>query len=129
MSARHSMFILDLHNSLLKNTTVSNNYKLSSVCLAQGVAFKWIQQGIEYQVSGAMSKELNTFENCYKVANKIMTGKIEAPIEIKDKNIYAFSFYFDRLRSARLVEENGGIVSLSELFLKTLTSMRVYKYI
>jgi len=117
MSARMNMFNHDLHNSL--NRTELGG--LSSVCVPHGTRFKWFQQGIEYTVNGARSKELNTFENCFKIALKTLTNNIKAPVELKDKRIYAFSFYYDRLKSANLLEITN-VLKLSEIQKKAAES-------
>lgn len=119
MSARMSMFKNDLHKSLLSNSSQTANY-LSSVCLSADVSINWLHQGINYSVKGPRSKELSTFANCFKIATKVVKNKISAPAELIDKNIYAFSFYFDRLRSANILEESGGVVQLSEILSKSL---------
>ncbi len=117
MSARMNMFNLDLHDSL--NRTGPGG--LSSVCVPHGTRFKWLQQGVEYTVNGARSKEMNTFENCYKIAVKTFVNRIEAPVELREKKIYAFSFYYDRLKSARLLEGTN-VLKLGEVQKKALES-------
>lgn len=124
MSARMNIFKQDLHLKLLtKNSSdiFQNPNLLSSACLSSENDFKWVQQGVEYNVKGPANKKLYSFENCYKIAAKTIKGNIKAPNELRDKSLYAFSFYYDRLRSANLLEESGGVVKLSDILSKALS--------
>jgi hypothetical protein len=125
MSARMSIFAYD--TLYLYPESNSSNFQLprelTSVCLPVNKSFSWIQQGVEYIVSGPKYKELNSFHSCYKSTIKIIKNKIKAPVELRDKEIYAFSFYYDRLKSANLlINENGGVVQLSDILDKALAS-------
>lgn len=119
LSARMDMFNKDLHKRLQINQTIDPN-QLTSVCIPSGQSFTWTQQGVDYSIKGASNKNLNSFNNCYKTALKIIKNKIQAPSELKDKSLYAFSFYYDRLKSANLIPSSGGIVKISEILQKAL---------
>ena len=103
MSARMNIFANDMLRLLQKNVINKTNH-LTSVCLPANQTFSWLQQGITYTVSGPNYKNQNSFANCFKSAIKTIENKIVAPVEIRDKEIYAFSFYYDRLKSAQLLK-------------------------
>ena len=53
-------------------------------------------------MAGPKNKNLHSFTNCLDSVKRTIENKINAPVELRDKEIYAFSFYFDRLNSAKL---------------------------
>jgi hypothetical protein len=101
MSARMNIFNSDPIRFVLTSHKAKPN-ELMSVCLPANQSFTWVQQGVEYLVRGPTYKQLNSFENCYKTTMKTIQNKINAPVELRDKDIYAFSFYYDRLKSANM---------------------------
>ena len=80
--------------------------ELFSVCLPTNHRSKWTQQNIDYFVNGPFLKEKHSYENCYDEVIKRFGdnyhNKLNAPSEIQNKDIYAFSFFFDRLSSAKI---------------------------
>lgn len=114
------IFKRDLHIRLEHNQTRHPN-QLSSVCLSSEHNFTWTQQGVDYAVKGPSKKELYSFHNCYKVAISMMENKLSTPTEMRDKSLYAFSFYYDRLKSAKLIPKSGGIVKVSDILEKALS--------
>ncbi len=71
----------------------------------------WVQQGIEYKVIGPESKLHHSFEKCSFNVVKTIENKFSAPAELRNKEIYAFSFYFDRLTSAKIFESKNIILN------------------
>jgi hypothetical protein len=63
---------------------------------------KWNQQNIEYTVRGPTTKEEHSYENCYQDVIKRFDENFKAPKEIQSKDVYAFSFFFDRLNAAKI---------------------------
>lgn len=116
MSARMNIFKLDKY----QNATLPRTH-LSSVCLPTAHSSTWLQQGTDFTVLGPESEQKNAFLSCYKTVQKSVKGQIQAPSELKDKKLYAFSFYFDRLKSAHMVDEQGGVVSLSDILDKAMS--------
>lgn len=114
MSARMNMFDQDTFKFLQQDDRIGKDDKFS-VCMPSMHSSVWTQQGVNYKVLGPKNAKLNTFENCFKIASKSVKDKIYAPSELSNKNIYAFSFYYDRLKSAGALKENGGQVSLASI--------------
>jgi hypothetical protein len=67
-------------------------------------------------VKGISKNGMQSFDNCYRAVIKTIENKINAPVELREKEIYAFSFYFDRLNSAKLLKSIFKIFYLSSLF-------------
>ena len=76
-----------------------------SVCLPNNFNSKWIQQAIEYSVYGpsVYNKDVSSYDRCYESVMKTFQDKISVPKEIANKEIYAFSYYFERLFQAKLI--------------------------
>lgn len=102
MSARMNIFRIDPLKMLQINNQSQSTNELISVCLQENKNFIWIQQGVEYTVKGPINKNQHSFEKCYSNVLKTIENKINAPDELRDKDIYAFSFYFDRLNNAKM---------------------------
>lgn len=120
MSARMNIFNQDTLKFFQKNQTLGGKDKFS-VCLPPNHSSVWTQQGVDYTVLGPKNENQSTFENCYKIAHRTIKNKIKSPGELADKNIYAFSFYFDRLKSAQMFDEKGGVLQLSDILAKAMT--------
>ena len=109
-------FIID--NEPVKST------ELTSVCIPYETSFIWTQQNIDYTVKGTNTKVKHSFENCFSNVIKTIENKINAPVELRDKEIYAFSFYFDRLNSAKLLK--GIFVRKFKLIFKSIFFLIFY---
>ena len=99
------------------------NTELTSVCIAIESNFIWRQQGIDYTVKGFNNQAKHSFENCYKSVTKTIENKINAPVELRDKEIYAFSFYYDRLNSAKLLK---GVLKFSIFIVNYLFVFQIF---
>lgn len=99
MSARMNIFKQDQ----FQNASLTPS-QLSSVCLPTAHSSTWLQQGTDFTVLGPQSEPKNVFRSCYRTVMKTVKGQIQAPSELRDKKLYAFSFYFDRLKSANMVD-------------------------
>jgi Golgi nucleoside diphosphatase len=115
MSARLSIFLKDKEAA---------QGQLSSVCLPVGHRGSWLQQNVEYKVSGPQVKVEKVYEACLSQVLRVLDANIDnkteaklVPKEIEDKDIYAFSFFYDRLNaSAMFRDEDGGQVKLEEIY-------------
>jgi hypothetical protein len=108
MSARLSIFETEQLNSA---------NELRSVCLSEAISTTWKQQNIEYKISGHTNVTQN-FADCYKKVLKIIENKLSLPNDLKNKNVYAFSYYYDRLGHSKIINKEGGVVSLSAIKIK-----------
>lgn len=116
MSARMNIFRVDTLKLLLNNEQQASK-ELTSVCITTESNFIWTQQGIDYTVKGISKNGKQSFDNCYRAVIKTIENKINAPVELREKEIYAFSFYFDRLNSAKLLKNSsGGLIQISDIF-------------
>jgi ectonucleoside triphosphate diphosphohydrolase 5/6 len=64
----------------------------------------WTQQGVEYTITGPSQIEHHSFDKCYANVLKIVENRINTPAEMQFKEIYAFSYFYDRLKSANMVK-------------------------
>ena len=87
MSARMSIFKSD-EFSITKDINT-----LSSVCFKSSHESLWKQQNIEYKIKGVDKREQN-FDDCYLNVKKQVENRLNAPVELRKKKIFAFSFYF-----------------------------------
>lgn len=63
---------------------------------------KWTHQNVQYMIE--KSDGGPSFEKCYSNVLKTIEGKFLSLPELNSKEIYAFSYFFDRFRSARLLK-------------------------
>lgn len=110
MSARLNI----IHNDPL-NLGNKNNPLFSS-CIPTGKNFTWSQQGKDYSLSGSIEKNFTSYDKCSKVVLKTIGEKFKAPPDLDSKQIYAFSFYYDRLNSAKMFgDKHGGWIEIVKI--------------
>lgn len=61
---------------------------------------KWTHQNVEYTILGYTD---SSFEKCYSNVLKTLGNKFTQLSELKEKEIYAFSYFYDRLNSAKVL--------------------------
>ena len=90
--------------------------QLFSSCIPNGRNFTWSQQGVDYFLSSSFLNNSTSYENCSKIVLKIIENKFEAPPDLNSKDIYAFSFYYDRLNKAKLFgDKHGGRIRIEKI--------------
>ena len=109
MSARMNIFKTEI---FLKTKAEENI--LASVCLTSKHDGIWTQQNINYKIIGINGRQRN-FDDCYLNVRQTIENKMNAPVELRQKKIFAFSFYYDRLSSAKLVGEEGGVINVENI--------------
>lgn len=67
---------------------------------------KWTQQSVQYTVE--VPEGGASFEKCQAGVLKTIEGKILSLAELNTKEIYAFSYFYDRFNAAKLLK-NGKI--------------------
>jgi len=88
------------------NYKVLSKHLFKSVCMPPNHSSKWIQQNIEYIVLGPSKKEDHSYANCYQDVIKKFESNLNAPKEIQLKDVYAFSFFYDRLNAAKVFNKS-----------------------
>lgn len=84
--------------------------KLSSPCfsnLSPNQSVNWKFQHVIFEISKVNS--INSFEKCYKLAQDFVVNSIHKPEEIKDREIYLLSYYFDRMADVNVIQATNGI--------------------
>ncbi len=106
-----------------ESLTTSTN-QLQSVCVPENTTTSWKQQNTEYTISGHATIKQN-FDGCYNSVLKIIENKLNAPNDLKNKNIYAFSLYYDQLLKSGAIDEEGGSVDLNLIAAKAKDGKKI----
>lgn len=108
MSARKSIFELDSDQTNTAATT--GGKKLRSVCLnSPPSGLKWVHQNIEYSIDQPPTTTSNSssiFDQCYSKVRQTLGNKFLQLPELNSKDVYAFSYFYDRLNSAKLLKDD-----------------------
>ncbi|XP_076236069.1 nucleoside diphosphate phosphatase ENTPD5 isoform X2 [Calliopsis andreniformis] len=132
MAARKAILT---HGMNLENPNAKTPIEIRSECVNPIVSTEWSYGGLNYLVKGPVNgthklvktqnfaggevdRPIVNFSECLKIIEKYV-GKIKVkPEGLKDHEIYAFSYYFDRATEVGLVDPfSGGIIQVSA-FLK-----------
>ncbi|XP_011335310.1 ectonucleoside triphosphate diphosphohydrolase 5 isoform X2 [Ooceraea biroi] len=107
--------------------------ELRSECINPIVSAEWSYGGRDYVVKGPTNgtyklvktqnfaggdenKPIVRFPECLKIVEKHVSTLANKPIGLKDHEVYAFSYYFDRATEVALIDPFlGGVVQLSSL--------------
>lgn len=129
----HSYLGLGLNEgrkSVLQVGNANNSQILKSECINPLVNTKWKHGGKEYSVQGpekphyVQSKvegeifkdPVVDFNICKKIVEKVV-GHIDKPSELNERDIYAFSYYYDRAAESGLIDfKTGGQVNVESFF-------------
>lgn len=129
MSARKSIFELDSDQTSIKirhllnpniitsklnitkdTAATTGGKKLRSVCLnSPPSGLKWVHQNIEYSIDQPPTTTANSsiFDQCYSKVRQTLGNKFLQLPELNSKDVYAFSYFYDRLNSAKLLKGNS----------------------
>ena len=58
---------------------------------------------MEYTLLGPKERKQHSFDTCFKSVLQIIENKLNAPAEVRHKQIFAFSFFFDILKKAGII--------------------------
>ncbi|XP_031841057.1 ectonucleoside triphosphate diphosphohydrolase NTPase isoform X2 [Nomia melanderi] len=126
------------HGMKLNNVNPRANIEVRSECINPIISTEWSYGGFNYLVKGPISgthklvktqnfaggeedRPIVNFSECLKIIEKYASKIKNKPEGLKDHEIYAFSYYFDRATEVSLVDPFfGGVVQVSE-FLKQAT--------
>lgn len=65
----------------------------------------WTQQNVEYTVRGFESANEHNFQNCQSTVLSTFGNDFIQLDELVSKEIYAFSFFYDKLKTVKLVND------------------------
>lgn len=103
-------------NLAKKDSTVKT---LKSVCIGNGLlpakGLNWTQQNVEYSVVGVSN--LASFDQCYAKVRSSLVANITRLPELNSKEIYAFSYFFDRLNSAKALSRKNRNIFIDSLII------------
>ncbi|XP_078042483.1 ectonucleoside triphosphate diphosphohydrolase NTPase isoform X1 [Augochlora pura] len=121
------------HGLNLDNVNPRETTEIRSECVNPIVSTEWSYGGLNYLVKGPISgahklvknqnfaggevdRPIVNFQTCLKIIEKYVSGIKNKPEGLKDHEIYAFSYYFDRATEVGLVDPFfGGVVQVSAL--------------
>ncbi|XP_076757379.1 ectonucleoside triphosphate diphosphohydrolase 5-like isoform X1 [Xylocopa sonorina] len=123
------------HGMNLDNVNKKDTIEVRSECVNPIVSSEWSYGGLNYLVKGPVNgthklvktqnfaggevdKPIVNFSECLKIIEKYVGMIKNKPEGLKDHEIYAFSYYFDRATEVSLVDPFcGGVIQVSA-FLK-----------
>ncbi|XP_015433577.1 PREDICTED: ectonucleoside triphosphate diphosphohydrolase 5 isoform X2 [Dufourea novaeangliae] len=123
------------HGKNLENVNPRETVEIRSECINPIVSTEWRYGALNYLVKGPLNgthklvknqnfaggevdRPIVNFSECLKIIEKYVNGVKNKPEGLKDHEIYAFSYYFDRATEVGLVDPFfGGVVQVSA-FLK-----------
>lgn len=114
MAARKAILT---HN--MNVTNLKGPIEIHSECINPIVSTEWSYQGRDYRVKGPINgtyklvktqnfaggdenKPIVCFAECLKIIKEYVVTNMEKPIGLKDHEVYAFSYYFDRATEVRI---------------------------
>jgi len=68
---------------------------------------KWFFEGMDYEIMGERMSE-HSFEECYQIAKGLVANAIHKPEEIKSRQIYAMSYFYDRMLDSKVIKPQAG---------------------
>jgi len=116
MAARKAILT---YNMNLEDTNPKVPIEIHSECINPIISTEWSYQGRDYRVKGPINgtyklvktqnfaggdenKPIVRFAECLKIIEKYVGTLMEKPIGLKDHEVYAFSYYFDRATEVRI---------------------------
>ncbi|XP_013788980.1 ectonucleoside triphosphate diphosphohydrolase 5-like isoform X2 [Limulus polyphemus] len=90
---------------------------LRSPCIHPLIMKSWQHGGMEYLVMGLESGNYG-FDACFDRAKTFVGNNIHVAEELKQRPVYAMSYYYDRAVDSELIDKDDGGVVLVEDFLK-----------
>ncbi|XP_029675171.1 ectonucleoside triphosphate diphosphohydrolase 5 isoform X1 [Formica exsecta] len=128
MAARKAILTYDMN---LEVIDLKLPIEIHSECINPIVSTEWSYSGRDYIVKGPINgtykliktqnfagdnenKPIVRFSECSKIIEKYVNTLTDKPIGLKDHELYAFSYYFERATEVALIDPFlGGIVQLS----------------
>ena len=113
MSARKRILLQSSHSQVIsEEETVRTN----SPCFATSGnrTENWSFGDINYEITGQQSTD--SFEKCYELAKGLVANAIHKPEELKTREIYGLSYYFDRMKDVRIVKGHFGPIKVKDYY-------------
>ncbi|KAL3874820.1 hypothetical protein ACJMK2_037783 [Sinanodonta woodiana] len=95
------------------NMKGSENVELSSPCIPPGYSGHWSFGGQEYKIHGGKTHEFG-YENCQHQTKSLVQNSIKPVEELGSRIIYIFSYFFDRALEAKLIDKDGGDITVGQ---------------
>jgi ectonucleoside triphosphate diphosphohydrolase 5/6 len=113
MSARKAL-LLNNYTQIISEQKV---YEVINPCfeIIGNKTEKWVFGDITYFINS--EKSLNQFERCYEIAKKFVENAIHKPEELKTRQIYGLSYYFDRMTDVRIIKGQMGVIKVRDYYM------------
>jgi len=110
MATRKEILIESINSK--KQNLKQENVNLTHPCFPVGQTFKWSYQLVTYTITGADG-------DCYQFINTYLKHKneVKQSPELKLREIYAISYYYDRMVDVGKIDKNLGHVSVFDYYL------------
>ena len=102
MAAREAIF--------LASSDSQDKLQLSSPCVTHQEPLQWEYKGKKYTISSSQA----SFQNCIAQVNKVVnSANVHTPKDLAQKEIVAFSYFYDRAVERRLIQGFAGQIPVS----------------
>ncbi|OTF77704.1 ectonucleoside triphosphate diphosphohydrolase 5-like protein, partial [Euroglyphus maynei] len=123
MAARRSILAIDLDHSKSSSTSKSSNgyheYWIRSACfkILNNETYHWQQDHFIYHIQYDDNDD-DPWLKCLKnVKMFIAESNVDRPEELQQREIYAISYFYDRMKDIRVVRMDNGRVRVADFFL------------
>ncbi|XP_052010284.1 ectonucleoside triphosphate diphosphohydrolase 6-like [Xyrauchen texanus] len=98
----------------IEGQPLGGTQELVSPCLAPDYSGEWVHAEVHYTVKGQKAGE-PIYESCLRKVEKMIYKRVRKAEDVKDIDVYAFSYYYDRAVDLGLIDEStGGSVRVSD---------------
>ncbi|CAL1297392.1 unnamed protein product [Larinioides sclopetarius] len=111
MSARVGILHLSSENSV---SVKNDETKFRSSCIHPHTKHTWKHDRKDYIVKGRKDEKYG-FQECYDTVVEFLGDTIDKPEELRRRDIYALSYYFDRSRDLGLIDAENGHTSVGDI--------------
>ncbi|GIY22911.1 ectonucleoside triphosphate diphosphohydrolase 5, partial [Caerostris extrusa] len=111
MAARVAILHISSENSvLIKN----DETKFRSSCIHPHTKHTWKHDMRDYIVKGRKDEKYG-FKECFDKAVEFLGNSVNKPEELRRREIYALSYYFDRANDLGIIDQESGRTTVGEI--------------
>ena len=113
MSSRKNILLETDFSGVLTDEMI---VRVRSPCFATSgnATENWRFEDVHYEITGEQS--VDSFIKCYELAKRLVSNAIHKPEELKDREIYGLSYYFDRMKDVRIIKGPIGVIKVKDYY-------------
>ncbi|CAG2113348.1 unnamed protein product, partial [Medioppia subpectinata] len=79
---------------------------------------KWTFEGVTYEIAADEDSVLSgtAFDDCYDLSRQLVATAVHKPEELRDREVFGLSYYYDRMNDVRLVKDKTGRVKVRDYY-------------